>query len=87
VTRDLVVTVGYVGNRGLKALVLHWLNDINPVTGLRPVSTTSRVSYQEHAGQSNYHGLQLSVKKRFQPRLYVQPALHLRQVDRTGRHR
>jgi hypothetical protein len=65
VTRNLVATVGYVGNRGLKALVLHWLNDINPATGLRPVSTTNRVSYQEHAGMSNYHGLQLTVKKRF----------------------
>ena len=65
VTRDLVVTAGYVGNRGLKALTLHWLNEVDAATGQRPVSTTGRVSYQEHSGMSNYHGLQLSAKKRF----------------------
>jgi hypothetical protein len=64
-TRDLVGTVGYVGNRGLKLLTLHWLNDVDAATGRRPNSTTSRVSYQEHSGMSNYHGLQTSLKKRF----------------------
>jgi hypothetical protein len=64
-TRNLVATFGYVGNRGLKVLTLHWLNDINAATGQRPVSTTGRVSYQEHSGMSNYHGGQFSLKKRF----------------------
>lgn len=63
--RDLAATVGYVGNRGLKLLSLHWLNDFNPATGLRPVTTIGRISYQEHSGMSTYHGLQMSLKKRF----------------------
>lgn len=64
-TRDLVLTVGYVGNRGLKLLTLHWLNDIDITTGRRPVSNIARISYQEHSGMSTYHGLQTSLKKRF----------------------
>lgn len=65
VTKDLVATVGYVGNRGVKALTLHWLNEIDAATGRRPVASTTRVSYQEHSGMSNYHSLQTSIKKRF----------------------
>lgn len=64
-TKDLVATVGYVGNRGVKLLALHWLNDIDITTGRRPVSNIARISYQEHSGMSTYHGLQTSLKKRF----------------------
>jgi len=64
-TRDIVATVGYVGNHGVKALTLHWLNEVDALTGNRPNSTTGRVSYQEHSGMSTYHGAQLSLKKRF----------------------
>jgi hypothetical protein len=64
-TRDLVATVGYVGNHGVKALTLHWLNEVNFATGSRPNPSTGRVSYQEHSGMSNYDALQLSLKKRF----------------------
>lgn len=64
-TRDLVATLGYVGNHGLKVLALHWLNEVDAATGRRPNATTGRVSYQEHSGMSNYHGLQLSLKKRY----------------------
>jgi len=64
-TGDLVATLGYVGNRGLKVLALHWLNEVDAATNRRPVSTTGRVSYQEHSAMSNYHGMQLSLKKRF----------------------
>jgi len=38
---------------------------VDAVTNRRPVATTGRVSYQEHSGMSNYHGMQLSLKKRF----------------------
>ena len=65
VGRDLVATLGYVGNRGLKVLTLHWLNEVDARTNQRPVATTGRVSYQEHSGMSNYHGMQLTLKKRF----------------------
>jgi hypothetical protein len=65
ITKDLMATVGYTGNHGVKLLVLHWLNELNPATGLRPVPTVGRVSYQEHSGMSNYHALQFSLKKRF----------------------
>ncbi len=64
-TSDLVATLGYVGNRGLKVLALHWLNEVDAATGRRPNPTTGRVSYQEHSAMSNYHGMQLSLKKRF----------------------
>jgi hypothetical protein len=63
--RDYSLTAGYVGNRGLKVLTLHWLNEVDAATGRRPNPATGRVSYQEHSGMSNYHGLQTSLRKRF----------------------
>jgi hypothetical protein len=63
--RDLVATAGYVGNHGVKLLTLHWLNDLDPVTKVRPNPDVGRVSYQEHSGLSTYHAMQLSLRKRF----------------------
>jgi hypothetical protein len=62
---DLVATAGYVGNHGVKLLALHWLNDLDPVTRVRPNPNVGRISYQEHSGMSTYHGLQMSLRKRF----------------------
>lgn len=64
ISQDFVATVGYVGNHGVKLLTLHWLNDLDPVTGLRPNPNVGRISYQEHSGMSVYHSLQATFRKR-----------------------
>ena len=63
---DLAVEVGYAGNRGLKLLGTHFLNEIDPRLPAGRINTTfGRISYQEHAGNSVYHALQSSLRKRF----------------------
>ena len=67
VATDLVVEAGYVGNRGLKLLATKFHNEIIPELGaqLRPDPSIGRISYQQHSGNSNYHAMELSLKKRF----------------------
>ena len=64
---DLVAQIGYVGNRGLKLLATKFHNEIIPELGaqLRPDPSIGRISYQQHSGNSNYHAMELSLKKRF----------------------
>jgi hypothetical protein len=64
---DLVTEIGYVGNRGLKLLATKFHNEIIPELGaqLRPDPSIGRISYQQHSGNSNYHAMQWSLKKRF----------------------
>ena len=64
---NLVASAGYVGNRGLKLLATKFHNEIIPELGaqLRPDPSIGRISYQQHSGNSNYHALELSLKKRF----------------------
>ena len=64
---DLVMEAGYVGNRGLKLLATKFHNEIIPELGaqLRPDPSIGRISYQQHSGNSNYHALETSLKKRF----------------------
>ena len=64
---DLVAEVGYVGNRGLKLLATKFHNEIIPELGaqLRPDPSIGRISYQQHSGNSKYHAMEMSLKKRF----------------------
>ena len=74
---DLVAEVGYVGNRGLKLLATKFHNEIIPglgdqlgrppelVTRDRRDTEIGRISYQQHSGNSNYHAMEWSLKKRF----------------------
>ena len=64
---DLALEAGYVGNRGLKLLGTHFLNEIEPELAppeFQLVPELGRISYQEHAGNSVYHALQTSLRKR-----------------------
>jgi outer membrane receptor protein involved in Fe transport len=67
IATDLVVEAGYVGNRGLKLLATKFHNEIIPELGaqLRPDPSIGRISYQQHSGNSNYHAMEVSLKKRF----------------------
>ena len=64
IAKDLVVTVGYVGNRGLKLLQLQFLNQI-AANGLRPYTSIGQIRYEANNGSSAYHAFETTVRKRF----------------------
>ncbi|MBI3682678.1 MAG: TonB-dependent receptor [Acidobacteria bacterium] len=64
ITPNLAVTLGYIGNRGLKFLQLNFLNQIVE-TGRRPVPGVGQIRYEVNDGMSVYHAFQTSVRKRY----------------------
>jgi hypothetical protein len=63
IAKDLALTVGYVGNRGLKLLQLQFLNQIG-LNGQRPYPNIGQIRYEANNGDSVYHALQTTVRKR-----------------------
>lgn len=61
----------YVGNRGINLRRQYNINWIDPLTGRRPLPQYSRVNVEYANGQSTYHGLQLSVRRRFATQLHT----------------
>ena len=55
--------VAYVGTRAERLWVNEQLNPVNPLTGVREVSTRGSVVVRSNRGDSIYHGLQTSVTR------------------------
>jgi len=55
----------YVGNRGMNLRRQYNINWIDPLTGRRPLPQFSRVNIEHANGQSTYHAMQLSLRRRF----------------------
>lgn len=76
---DLVLDVGYVGNRGTKQLILGDYNQARPngpnenltIDQRRPIPGFSEIQASFSAGNSFYHGLQAKLEKRFSHGLYL----------------
>ncbi|HUS06661.1 MAG TPA: hypothetical protein VMZ52_10210, partial [Bryobacteraceae bacterium] len=64
ITPNTAVTVGYVGNHGLKQLELHFLNTFD-ANGRRAVPSIGQIRFESNAGMSVYHALQTSLRRRF----------------------
>ena len=64
ITPDTALTVGYIGNRGLKQLQLQFLNTFD-ANGRRPVPSIGQIRYEANAAMSVYHALQTSLRRRF----------------------
>ncbi len=67
---DLVVTADYVGTKGTHLSVLRNLNQqlFNAAgvgTGVIPFPSLGPIEYRDNGGNSNYHGGELTVEKRF----------------------
>ncbi len=58
-----VLQVGYVGNQGHHLFSRSFVNLIDPATGQRPLSQFSRVDMKANDGNSNFHGLQVSLHR------------------------
>lgn len=67
---DIMVTMDYVGTKGTHLSVLRNLNQqfFNPNgtgTGILPYPSLGPIEFRENMGNSNYHGMELTVEKRF----------------------
>ncbi len=64
--KNMMLQVGYVGNRGLHVSPYQQINNIDPVTGLRPYAPKfSSINNFFNGGHSNYNSLQATLRKRF----------------------
>jgi hypothetical protein len=79
IRRDLVFDVAYVGNRGVKLMILGDYNQARPnnlgenlaVQPRRPIQTFGQVQISWGGGFSDYNGLQMKIEKKFSGGLYV----------------
>ncbi len=66
-----VAQVGYVGGQGHKLFARTFINVIDPATGRRPLPQFSRIDQKANWGNSNFHGLQLSLHRQMKAGLLV----------------
>ena len=62
---DFLMQVGYVGNQGHHLFGRSFLNTIDPATGRRPLATFGQIDEKTNEGNSNFHGLQVSLHRQF----------------------
>lgn len=60
-----VMQVGYVGGQGHKLFYRTFVNVIDPATGRHPLPQFSRIDMKTNLGNSNFHGLQVSLHRQF----------------------
>src|SRR6185436_19391111 len=56
--------IGYVGNSGVKLFARQYINNVDPVTKVRPLPTFGRMDEKRQDGKSNFNALQLSLHRR-----------------------
>ena len=64
-TRNDVIQIAYLGNHGLNLRRNINLNLFDPILGRRPNPKFTNINIETAAGQSIYHALQVSLKRRF----------------------
>jgi len=64
-TSSLMLDVSYVGNKGLKILTPHDINEPDRTTGILPYSNDLQSVWDNNSGFSYYHALQVTLKKQF----------------------
>jgi hypothetical protein len=66
---NILIDIGYLGNKGTRLPILNWINQPLPGPGLvqlrRPYANFGRIYWIDPVGNSTYHGLQLKSEKRF----------------------
>ena len=62
---QMLLEVGYLGNKGTHMFTRTYTNAINPATGLRPLAGFSLTDYKRTDGNSNFNGLSVTLKRQF----------------------
>jgi len=63
-TDTLVLETGYIGTRGLKLNMVRDVNQVDRVTGVRPVPTLGQIRFYDGSERSRYESWQTSLRKR-----------------------
>ena len=83
----LVVSADYVGTKGSKIWTLRNLNQPDPVTKALPYPAFGTIEYADQDGTANYHGLELTVERRFSHGVGFRAAYTLSKAkDNAGEH-
>jgi hypothetical protein len=56
--------IGYIGNSGVKLFARQYINNVDPITRVRPLPTFGRMDEKRQDGKSNFNALQLSLHRR-----------------------
>ena len=59
-----VTQVGYVGSSGVKLFARQYINNLDPITKVRPLPTFGRMDEKRQDGKSNFHAMQVSLYRR-----------------------
>lgn len=62
---NLALQLSYVGSRTVKLISARPLNLVDPATGKRPYPQFGDVNFEENAANISYHGLEVTLNKRF----------------------
>jgi Carboxypeptidase regulatory-like domain/TonB dependent receptor-like, beta-barrel len=62
---QFVMQVGYVGGQGHKLFSRSFINVVDPSTGQRPLPAFGKIDYKANDGNSNFHGLLVSLYRQF----------------------
>ena len=62
--KGFVGQIGYMGNSGVKLFARQYINNVDPVTKVRPLPTFGRMDEKRQDGKSNFNALQLSLHRR-----------------------
>ncbi|MGH9752221.1 MAG: TonB-dependent receptor [Blastocatellia bacterium] len=68
---QFVMQAGYVGGQGHKLFARSFINVVDPRTGQRPLPAFGRIDIRRNDGNSNFHGLQVSLHRQFSGGLLV----------------
>ena len=69
--RNLSVESAYIGNHAVHANVVRRINQVNPVTGLRPYDGYSEYNYYDGSESSRYNAWQNTMRRRFSNGLQI----------------
>jgi hypothetical protein len=59
-----VTQIGYTGNSGVKLFARQYINNVDPITKVRPLPTFGRMDEKRQDGKSTFNALQLSLHRR-----------------------
>ncbi|MDP2997254.1 MAG: hypothetical protein Q8N47_07190, partial [Bryobacterales bacterium] len=61
---SFITQIGYVGSSGSKVTTRKYINNLDPVTKVRPLPTFGRLDEKNNDGNSNFNALQFSLHRR-----------------------
>ena len=61
---SFITQLGYIASSGVKLFARQYINNLDPVTRVRPLPTFGRMDEKRQDGKSNFHAFQVSLHRR-----------------------